>query len=1032
MVATDARTRPAKLRRDWRYRFVTARDRLLIELGIENHALAIYDGWRSMHERVVQGLAERTASHSAVQSAARFSLGLLPLARTRKLYKASLTAIHARSDRDALPELLAAMVEFETISRAAPLSAGFKILELLSSEKGRQELAAAAGRVLTKHPNSPFLIYLRAASLAKNGNITEAHDLVMAAIQRCQEAATSGVLTERNKRRYNQLNKVWRVIDTISRDAAAWSDGSNGDMPAWAKPEGPSADTAVPDAAESVRGEAGQSPLVFSEQLLQGRQYDRYLEVCKNEFDDAEGLHEKFGALRDMLREGLRRTADYHAPYSLASACFEEIKPRWAKLADPSHIDSRTSWTAMRATAKLLSEALQIARQLRRADDVARLERSLLYLAGKPAAATAIWTACFALVEDSSDAYVKETIDLVTRARRDPEGDADLREYFMWARRVQRYDLADALYDRLPARRKISKGVLHYAAVLQQEGRFAEAANLIRTMNANLLRQPGSLDANFNWSQIRRAGELEFAAETAQLYSSVPQPRSPQGVIFLAPRGIVQMRLFPLVVLMEMKKRGWAVVPLTKGALPLEPTGVAEIDRFLGCMTLEGKLDRKIAGHFPEVSGFEGDVVNGHLRWNGVNLDHVLWEDAAINRRRYHVDYTCPSLRGVLDRLARWTKVYCSVLEAANGAIVGQGMRCGFLVLQQSRLPDAVVRLRLQEIGDADKFFCVHSANGYENYFVNFKSAVSTKTALRNLTRHAEMRTASFPVPEEFEAFYRDNRASAPEMLRSVQDITRTRRSTAGQTERAQEARSCMEQIVAWRKRGGKVACLFGKVVCDSGVPFDGGTAHSSLKDWLNHAIDCVRGSDTLLLIKPHPHETRNEIGVFLTEWFVDLIEGELPENVVVLGHRWFDLHDLEGLIDLGVIYNGTSAAELGVLGIPAVLGNHFAPIDYPIGHAVPRDRAHFRALLRFEEAAAVAPDLQERAAAWLTFMSSGGVSRDYRYHARPITNKIVYPPWWFAEDLERYDAQGDRDVELLAEEIVATGHGDPSLKAAE
>ncbi|MFI0844283.1 hypothetical protein [Mesorhizobium sp. IMUNJ 23232] len=1031
MVAIDGKVKPRRLRRDWHAQFIAARNRMLIELGIENHALTIYDGWRSMHERVVQGLAKRAHSRPGIQSTIRLSLGLLPFARTRKLYKASLAAIRAldAANPDALPELLTAMVEFETIARAAPFSAGSRILELLSSEEGRQDLIQASGQILPRHPDSPFLIYVRSASLAKNGNIREAHDFVMAAIRRCQEDAASGLLTERNRRRYKQLNKVWRVIDTISRDAATWSDGSGGDTPPWARSDGSSADTQRSNIGSADRAD---EELGFSEQLLQSRQYDRYLDICKRKFDNAKRLHEKFGALRDMLREGLRRIADYHAPYNLASACFGEIAPQWKRLAEPSYIDGRKSWTAMRATAKLLAEALQLARQLRRSDDVALLERSLLYLAGKPAAATAIWTACHALVGDAAESYVEETIALISKSRRHPEGDADIREFFIWARRVQRFDLAHAIYDRLPSWWKASIGVPQYAAILQQEGQFARAAALIRTVNANLLRHPYWLDANYSWSQIRRAGELEFADETARRYSSIPQPASPRGVIFLAPRGLVQMRLYPLVVLMEMKKKGWAVIPLTKGVLPLEPTGIAEIDRFLGCMTLEGQLDRKVARHFPEVSGFDADIVHGRLRWNDLNLDHVLWEDAAINRRRYNVDYTCPSLRGVLERLTRWTRTYCSVLEAAKDTMVGNGTRCGFLVLQQSRLPDAVVRFRLQEIGDPDNFFCVHSSNGYENYFVNFKSAVSTRTALRNLTRYPEMRTASFPVPAEFEAFYRENRTRAPEMLRSVQDITRMRRSTGGQAERLPEAQACMERIVAWRKRGGKVACLFGKVVCDSLVPFDGGPAHSSMKDWLNHAIESVRGSDTLLLIKPHPHEMRNEIGVFLTEWFFDLIEEDLPDNVVLLGHRWFDLHDLDGLIDLGVIYNGTSAAELGVLGIPCVLANHFAPIDYPIGHAVPTSRAHFRDLLRFDERALVAPDLRERAAAWLTQMSSGGASRDYRYHARPITNKIVYPPWWFPEDVERYEQQGDPNVELLVEEIVATGSGNPDLKAAE
>ena len=89
---------------------------------------------------------------------------------------------------------------------------------------------------------------------------------------------------------------------------------------------------------------------------------------------------------------------------------------------------------------------------------------------------------------------------------------------------------------------------------------------------------------------------------------------------------------------------------------------------------------------------------------------------------------------------------------------------------------------------------------------------------------------------------------------------------------------------------------------------------HADLKDWLHHSIEAVRGTDTMLLIKPHPHELNEQIATYLNEYFTDLIDVELPENVVVLGHRWFDIQALKRFVDLGVIYNGTTAIELALL----------------------------------------------------------------------------------------------------------------------
>jgi hypothetical protein len=893
---------------------------------------------------------------------------------------------------------------------------------LLSSSQGRDDLASASGKALEKYPDSAFLIYLRAMPLADQGKFREAHDLVTAAIRRCQKAVANGTLSENIDRRYNRLNSVWRVIDAISRDNVAWTDGSDIDVPAAGKPE--EAEAGV--GGEPVHGQVGDETLVFSEQLIQKRQQEKYLQACRLEFDAAGTLQERFKAIWAMFREGLRRVPDYHAAYDMAGQCFEALRPRWIEFTERPYLNKQIDKDGFRAAsvARQLAAALRIARKLRLDQDIARLEESLVYLAGRPAAVSALWTACDALVDSKPEVYARTTAELILKASRDPNREPEVRDYFNWALKAQRYDFADRLFERLSDKLRFSKGALQYLNILQQEGRFAAAATLAREIHQSLLARPAALIASVSWGLVRRTGELDFAAETAELYEKIPQPSSPQGVIFLAPRTIEQLRRYPLVVLMELKKRGWAVIPLTKGMLPLQPTGRPELDRLLGCLTLEGRLDQDAEEFVPQASGFEARVEMGRLRWNGLNLDHTLWEEAAINRRRYNVDYTCPALRHLLDRLVRWTSLHGAVLEEINRTVVQGGTRCGFMVLQQSRLPDAVVRFYLDEFGEPDEFFCIHSSNGFENYFLNFSSRISTRTALRNLTRHRQLRAAGLPVPSDFEAFYEANRARAAEFLDAAQEIMRMKRSTGGLAQRLPEAQACKDRITEWRKRGGKVACLFGKVVCDSGVPFDGGPAHRSMKDWLNHAIDSVRGSDTLLLIKPHPHEMRNEIGVFLTEYFTDLIEVELPDNAIVLGHRWLDIQDLDGLIDLGVIYSGTTAVELGVLNIPCVLSGHYAPIDYPVGHAVPKDRAHFGDMLRFAEPATVQKDIKERAAAWLHMMRGEGVSRGYRYHARQITNRVVYPPWWFRDDIERYQAQGDRNVALLADEIVATSAG--------
>jgi len=141
----------------------------------------------------------------------------------------------------------------------------------------------------------------------------------------------------------------------------------------------------------------------------------------------------------------------------------------------------------------------------------------------------------------------------------------------------------------------------------------------------------------------------------------------------------------------------------------------------------------------------------------------------------------------------------------------------------------------------------------------------------------------------------------------------------------------------------------------------------------------------------------------------------------MVLGHHWFDIPSLKAFVDLGLIYNGTTAIEMALLEIPCILTNHFAPIDYHVGHIVPESRAQYEALLRFEIEKKSLPDARARAAMWLEYMNNGRFAVDYRYHTRPITNKVIYPPYWIEEDLQSYLSKGDPNVRILAGRAIGT-----------
>ena len=95
------------------------------------------------------------------------------------------------------------------------------------------------------------------------------------------------------------------------------------------------------------------------------------------------------------------------------------------------------------------------------------------------------------------------------------------------------------------------------------------------------------------------------------------------------------------------------------------------------------------------------------------------------------------------------------------------------------------------------------------------------------------------------------------------------------------------------------------------------------------------------------------------------------------------------------------------------------------MGHIVPQDRDHYTALLQSRTVPQGLPDMRARAALWLDYMSNGRFALDYRYHERPVTNKVVYPPHWIDEDVAGYFDSGDSNVTALAGRITGS-HPEP------
>lgn len=904
-----------------------------------------------------------------------------------------------------IEKILVAMAASEESRKTAPHSAGVYLEKLLSTDNGAAKLGEAAEIAAITYPESVILVYFRVLALALNERFDEAHVLLSTAIISSRDPQIRKKYSELiARKRTIALIKIWRVLDIFARENMQWLEGS-GDA---------YADFAFMNSYDPYEDSVfdSQLALFYAEPLLQGKHLEKYLTACREVFSRADKVNDKLKVVSAIYRQGIRRLPVYHEAYALARECLATLRPIWEN-------GRKTPGDVPLPLVRTLRLALIRADVLDMHSDVNLIKKTILSATAGPGGKKALWVAALALMEVGPDVHLDDSKQMISLAGK-PKSIQDICDYLNWACLAQEYHAAYAFFHKQPNKMLFSRAGLIYVKILQRMGEFREAERISRGVQAAILARPHTICPYSSWTNRKRTGELRFLADTADIYTMIPQPKEPKGVIFVTPRSIEQTRKTPLAVLIELKRTGWAIIPLVEGLLPYEETGIKKLDILSGCLTMDRRMSLKARGHLDDtLQGFNFVAEKGELNWKGLDLSHALWEEGTINRRMYNIDYSCPALQKYLGNAALWTKMCAVILQNTKPILAQMNLRAGFLIQFNFRLPDSIFRYYCEKYGDTNSFFCLHSANGYQNYFSNFSTNISTKGIMRNMTRHPETRSGSFPVPAEFEAYYQENKHRSDHMLNMVKEVTSVKRSTEGQKEMPADAKLALAQIMEWKANGGKVACAFGKVVCDSGVPYDGGPVHKNMKQWINDTIACARKSNTMLLIKPHPHELKEPIACFINEHFKDLIEEPLATNIMMVGHRWFDIAMLRDFLDLGLIYNGTTSVELGILGIPTVVCSHFAPVDYPINHTVPRNHRHYKRMVRFEDPVVVDPELQQRAACWLYYMSSNKITLDYRYHSRPITNKVVYPPWWFRKDVNAYFAQGDHNVEELARRAV-------------
>jgi len=546
-----------------------------------------------------------------------------------------------------------------------------------------------------------------------------------------------------------------------------------------------------------------------------------------------------------------------------------------------------------------------------------------------------------------------------------------------------------------------------YARVLREDGNFSAALiqyELLYLSAKTLARKKNLSD---------EVSKLKFIIESSKILNAVAQPKFPLGVIFIASQTCFNTMAMMIPSLLELKKKGYAVISLTEGMLEKAPTGIKCLDDFEDIIP----LNLTMSGSFEDLkNSWEIDWPNKKVVCNGINYYQGFYERISTTVRSYHVnlnDKHCSN--EFYSNLLRVDTCLYICNEIYSKIILNTKIPVTFISGNSHVTPYSIFR-DFSMNKNHERLSYINCNVAYESYFSNVGSKFASTMAVTDMTLYPTLRAPFMARRDKFESWYAQHKDDQKYLDIANKQIKVNR---VGSTSNKKEL-DIIAFIEKEKAKGKKIVCAFGKVPVDLNVPYDGGPAHTDMADWITHTVSiCNKSKDIILLVKPHPHELKPEIALDLVESFHDLIDVEINSNIILLGHKDINGHVLAPYLDLAVLYNGSTALELTAQGVPVVLTSYFGKYDYPVDLKYPIDRNEYEKYLLSGDYLIPSAESRKKSAFLISYLGTDEISTLNQYSIRQLTNDKVGIPRWNRKLIDDFLLNGDPNMEYIANKIV-------------
>ncbi len=393
---------------------------------------------------------------------------------------------------------------------------------------------------------------------------------------------------------------------------------------------------------------------------------------------------------------------------------------------------------------------------------------------------------------------------------------------------------------------------------------------------------------------------------------------------------------------------------------------------------------------------------------SNVNFFPVIRNTLQSLYKRYEIDFrdknvisTCSEMIKSCDLLFHYFLILKKYSKEQNKKIKIVGW-------ETSYIPNGVFRLLCDSLSENNDIEYIDLARGYMHYF-GYHSRESY-ISLANLTR-SKVQNRLIITKDELERI-RNSDIDENELIKPLNKSLKKFETSKFNINQ----KKVIDLIEKYNSNNLSVFVLFSHLFYDT--PWDDSSlSFENMLDWIKSTVESFKNKDNLLILKPHPSESRpDEPQKEPSQTLESFIESDIEEydNILLLNPRLFNVKQLYPYITCGLVWRSSVGMELTYLGIPCIIAGT-PPYHKTLDLLYPENKLNYFGLIDRAKSLKISKEQKVNVARYLYYLEH------FKHHYIDLIEydkKSKYNKW-NKKNLQNYLINENKKIDAVIAELL-------------